>query len=142
MRVNVLAPARLLRQAVNQFVPRGRGTIITVSSWSAHRGSTDPATIAYGASKAAIKAATQTVARAYAAQGICAYVVAPGVVRTRMSEQFAEGQGGEHAVSAGLATGTWIDPDEVAQLVTFLASGTVPQLSGATLDMNGASYVR
>lgn len=142
MRVNVLAPARLIRQAVNQFVPRGGGTIVTISSWSAQRGVTNPATIAYGASKAAIKAATQTVARAYARQGIRAYVIAPGVVRTRMSEQFAETQGGEAAISAGLATGEWVDPDEIAQLVAFLASGKAPQLSGATLDMNGASYVR
>ena len=44
----------------------GGGTIITISSWNAQRGSTNPITIAYAASKAAVMAATKTIARAYA----------------------------------------------------------------------------
>ena len=141
-RVNVLAPARLMRSAVNHYQDAGGGSIISISSWAAQRGVTNPATMAYGASKAAIRAATQSVARAYARQGIQAYVIAPGVVRTRLSQEFAATQGGEAQVSAGLATGEWVTPEEVARLVAFLASGTVPQLSGATLDVNGASYIR
>jgi len=142
LRVNVLAPARLIRQAVPHFLERGGGTIISISSWAAQRGVTNPDTMAYGASKAAIRAATQTVARAYAAQNILAYIIAPGVVRTRLSQQFAETQGGEAVISAGLASGRWVEPEEIAHTVAFLASGTAPQLSGATLDMNGASYIR
>lgn len=142
LRINVLAPARLMRQAVPHFLSRGGGTIISISSWAAQRGVTNPNTMAYGASKAAIRAATQTVARAYAARGILAYVLAPGVVRTRLSEQFAETQGGEAVISAALASGRWVEPEEIAHTVAFLASGVAPQLSGATLDMNGASYIR
>lgn len=142
LRVNVLAPARLMRQAVKHFLARNGGSIITISSWAAQRGVTNPDTMAYGASKAAIRAATQTVARAYAANGILAYVLAPGVVRTRLSQQFAETQGGEAVISAGLASGRWVEPEEIAHMVAFLASGVAPQLSGATLDMNGASYIR
>jgi NAD(P)-dependent dehydrogenase (short-subunit alcohol dehydrogenase family) len=141
-RVNVLAPARLMREAVNHFLDAGGGAIVTISSWAAQRGVTDPSTIAYGASKAAARAATQSVARAYARAGVHAYVVAPGVVRTRLSETFAQRHGGEDKVSAGLASGEWVAPDEVARLVAFLASGAAPQLSGATLDVNGASYIR
>lgn len=142
LRVNVLAPARLMRRAVNHFLEVGGGSIVTISSWAAQRGVTNPATIAYGASKSAVRSATQTIARAYARQNIQAYIVAPGVVRTRLSEQFAETQGGEATISAGLATGEWVTPDELGRLVAFLASGAVPQLSGATLDVNGASYIR
>jgi NAD(P)-dependent dehydrogenase (short-subunit alcohol dehydrogenase family) len=141
-RVNVLAPARLMRSAVNHFQGAGGGSIISISSWAAQRGVTNPATMAYGASKAAIRAATQSVARAYARDRIQAYVIAPGVVRTRLSEEFAASQGGEERVSAGLASGEWVTPEEVARLVAVLASGTAPQLSGATLDVNGASYIR
>ena len=65
-----------------------------------------------------------------------------GAVRTRLSEQFAATNGGEAAVSATLARGEWVTPDELGRLVAFLASGAVPQLSGATLDVNGASYIR
>lgn len=142
LRINVLAPARLMRRAVNHFLEVGGGSIITISSWAAQRGVTNPATIAYGASKSAVRSATQTIARAYARQNILAYIIAPGVVRTRLSEQFAETQGGEATISAGLASGEWVTPDELGRLVAFLASGQVPQLSGATLDVNGASYIR
>lgn len=142
MQVNVLAPARMLRQAVRHFLPAGGGSIITISSWAAQRGVGNPATIAYAASKAAIRAATQTVARNYAKDGIYAYIIAPGVVRTRLSEAFAATQGGEDKVSAGLAMGRWVEPDEIADLVTFLCKGSAPSLSGGTIDINGASYIR
>jgi NAD(P)-dependent dehydrogenase (short-subunit alcohol dehydrogenase family) len=142
MQINVMAPARMLRRAVRDFRQTGGGTIITLSSWAAQRGVGNPATIAYAASKAAIKAATQTVARNYAKDGIYAYIIAPGVVRTRMSEEFARSQGGEENVTAGLAMGRWVDPEEVGELVCFLARGAAPSLSGGTIDINGASYIR
>ena len=140
--INVMAPVRLLRRAVGHFLERGGGTVVTLSSWSAQRGSTNPGNIAYGATKAALHAATQTVARAYAARNVLAYVIAPGVVDTRLSEQFAATQGGIDEVTAGLAMGEWVPPEEVAELVAWLASGRSRHLSGATLDINGASYVR
>jgi NAD(P)-dependent dehydrogenase (short-subunit alcohol dehydrogenase family) len=140
--VNVLAPTRLLRHAVRQFREQGGGIAITISSWNGQRGSTNPRTIAYAASKAAVRAATQTVARGYAKDNVLAYVISPGVVRTRLSEQSAATLGGEQAVSATLAMGEWVPPEEVGTLVAFLATGRVRHLSGATLDVNGASYIR
>jgi NAD(P)-dependent dehydrogenase (short-subunit alcohol dehydrogenase family) len=142
LQVNVLAPGRLIRRAVKHFLKAGGGVLVTISSWSAQRGVTNPDTIAYGASKAAVKAMAQTVARAYAKDNILAYVIAPGVVRTQMSESFAATQGGEDRVSAGLAMGEWVPPGDIADIVTFLASGKARHLSGATLDVNGASYIR
>lgn len=142
LRVNVLAPARLMRQAVLHFRERRAGVIVTISSWAAQRGSTNPATIAYAASKSAVHAATKTIARAYAREGILAYTIAPGVVRTRLSEQFAATQGGEDRITSSLAMGEWVPPAEIADLVGFLATGRARQLSGATLDINGASYIR
>jgi NAD(P)-dependent dehydrogenase (short-subunit alcohol dehydrogenase family) len=142
LRVNVLAPARLLRQAVLHYRQQRGGTIISISSWAAQRGVTNPATIAYGASKGAIHAATKTIARAYAREGILAYTIAPGVVRTRLSEQFAATAGGEEQINKTLAMGEWVPPAEIADLAAFLATGKARHLSGATLDMNGASYIR
>jgi NAD(P)-dependent dehydrogenase (short-subunit alcohol dehydrogenase family) len=140
--VNVLAPARLIRRMTPHFRARGGGILVTLSSWAAQRGVTNPDTIAYAASKAAVKAMTQTVARAYAAENILAYIIAPGVVRTRMSEDFAATQGGEDKVTAGLAMREWVPPDDIANLVAFLATGKARHLSGATLDVNGATYIR
>ncbi len=142
LKVNVLAPAKLLRNAVRHFLKTGGGIIVTLSSWSAQRGVTNPDTLAYGASKAAVRSLTQSIARAYARDNILAYIVAPGVVRTQMSERFAATQGGEAVVSANLAMGEWVSPEELGELVAFLASGRMRHLSGATLDVNGASYIR
>lgn len=142
LRVNVLAPARLMRRAVLHFRAIGGGALVTISSWAAQRGVSNPATIAYGASKAAIRAATQTIARNYARDGIYAYVIAPGVVGTRLSEEFARTQGGKEKVFATLAMGDWVEPAEIADVVAFLATGSARNLSGGTIDMNGASYVR
>jgi NAD(P)-dependent dehydrogenase (short-subunit alcohol dehydrogenase family) len=127
---------------VNHFKEAGGGAIVSISSWAAQRGVTNPATIAYGASKAAVRSATQSIARAYARDNIQAYIIAPGVVRTRLSEEFAASQGGEEAVSATLASGEWVTPEEVGNIVAFVASGAARQLSGATLDVNGATYIR
>jgi NAD(P)-dependent dehydrogenase (short-subunit alcohol dehydrogenase family) len=142
LQVNVMGPVRLMRNALRHFRPRKRGILITISSWAAQRGTTNPVTVAYAASKAAVKAATQTFARGYAKEGILAYIVAPGVVRTRMSEDFAATQGGEASVTAGLAMGEWVPPEDVGNLVAFLATGRSRHLTGATLDVNGATYVR
>jgi NAD(P)-dependent dehydrogenase (short-subunit alcohol dehydrogenase family) len=140
--VNVLEPANLMRRAAQHFVANGSGVLILLSSWAAQRGSGNPDLIAYGASKAAVKSMAQTLARTHAKDGLLVYIIAPGVVRTRMSEISAERLGGEHVVTATLAMGEWVPPDEIGELTAFLASGKVTHLSGATLDVNGASYIR
>lgn len=140
--VNVLAPARLMRQAVRHFRSRGGGVIIVMSSWVAQRGVTNPNMLAYAASKSAVKAVAQSIARAYARDGIYSYIIAPGIVRTKMSVDFAELQGGEDEVTRTLAMGEWVPPEEVGELIAFLASGEVRHLTGATLDVNGATYIR
>jgi NAD(P)-dependent dehydrogenase (short-subunit alcohol dehydrogenase family) len=142
LKVNVLAPARLMRHAVRHYLDMGGGILVTISSWAAQRGPGNPALIAYAASKGAVLSATKTIARNYAKNNILAYVVAPGVVRTRLSEQAAAAVGGEAAFTATLAMGEWVPPDDIASLVTFLASGSAKHLSGATLDVNGASSIR
>jgi len=143
LQVNAVAPARLMRNAVRHWREIKGGILITLSSWNAQRGSTNPGQIAYAASKAAVKAAAQTIARGYAAQNILSYVISPGIVRTRMSEEFAAIQpGGEAAVTASLAMKEWVPPREIGELVAFLATGKVRHMSGATLDINGATYVR
>ena len=141
LQVNVRAPADLMRGAVRHFRKSGGGTIITISSWNAQRGSTNPVTIAYAASKAAVMAATKTIARGYAKENILAYIVAPGVVRTRLSENFAATQGGEQVVTASLAMGEWVPPGDIAELVAFLATGRCRHLTGATLDVAGGKIM-
>ncbi len=142
LQVNVLAPSRLMRGAVRHFREQGGGVIITLSSWVAQQGVTNPSMLAYAASKGAIRATAQSIARGYAKDNILSHIIAPGIVRTKMSEDFAALQGGEEKVTQSLAMGEWVPPSEVADLVTYLAAGKSRHLSGATLDMNGATYVR
>lgn len=140
--VNVLAPVRLMRHAVRHYREKGGGIIVTLSSWAAQRGPGNPALIAYASSKAAVLTATKTIARHHAKENILAYIVAPGVVRTQLSVDAAAAVGGEAVVTAGLAMGEWIPPEDLGQLVAFLSSGKCRHLTGATLDVNGASYLR
>jgi NAD(P)-dependent dehydrogenase (short-subunit alcohol dehydrogenase family) len=143
MAINTHAPARLMRHAVRDWTAAGQnGAIIVIGSWVTTRGTSNPGAIAYAASKAAIAAATKTVARNYAAKGILAYVIAPGVVRTQMSVNSAALTGGEQAVTATLPMGEWVPPEDIADLVVYLAGGTARHLTGATIDLNGAAYIR
>ncbi len=140
-RVNVLEPAAIIREAVRHFAANGGGTLITISSWLAYRAGR-AATAAYSASKGAVTALTKAVAADYARRGVLAYNIAPGMVRTDMSIEAARSQGGEQATAAGLAMGEWVPPVEIARLAVFLARGDCRHLSGATIDINGASYMR
>jgi len=142
-RVNVLAPARLMRHAVRDWLAAGRpGAVIGVGSWVTTRGTTNPGAIAYAATKAAIAAATKTVARTHAKDGILAYVISPGVVATQMSVESAARTGGAAAITAGLPMGEWVPPAEIAALAVFLAEGRARHLTGTTIDINGAAYIR
>jgi NAD(P)-dependent dehydrogenase (short-subunit alcohol dehydrogenase family) len=143
MAVNVDAPARLMRHAVRHWLAAETpGAVIGIGSWVTTRGTANPGAISYAASKAAIAAATKTVARAYAAKGILAYVIAPGVVDTQMSVESAARTGGVAAVTAGLPMGEWVPPSDIAEVAVFLASGRARHLTGATIDVNGAAYIR
>jgi NAD(P)-dependent dehydrogenase (short-subunit alcohol dehydrogenase family) len=142
LRVNVLEPVSLMREALRHFLDTGGGTIVALSSWAAQRGSAIARLSAYAASKAAVRNVAQTIARNYAEDGILTYVIAPGIVHTPMSEISAVARGGIDAVNAALAMGEMVPPEEVAELIAFLATGRSRHLSGATIDVNGATYIR
>lgn len=142
LQVNVVEPASLMREAVRHYRAAGGGVLVTMSSWSAQQGSAIPQLTAYASTKAAVKAMTQTLARAHAKEGVLAYVIAPGIVNTRMSRISATTRGGEDAVRAILPLGEMVPATEVADLVALVSSGQYRHLTGATLDINGAAYIR
>jgi NAD(P)-dependent dehydrogenase (short-subunit alcohol dehydrogenase family) len=139
---NVFSPANLIRAALPHFIERRQGVFIAISSWAAQRGSALPGHTAYAASKAALQNLTQSIARNHTSDGVLTYTVAPGIVRTPMSEISATARGGIDAVNAMLPLGEMVPPREVAELVAYLASGAIRHLSGATLDVNGAANIR
>jgi NAD(P)-dependent dehydrogenase (short-subunit alcohol dehydrogenase family) len=84
---------------------------------------------------------TKTIARAYAVHGILAFAVAPGFVMTGMAEDYLSSRGGEKLL-ADIPLGRVASPAEIAETIRWLAFDAPPSLTGATLDVNGASYVR
>ncbi len=113
--------------------------IITVGSRGAYRG--EPDAPAYGASKAAVHSLTQSLAVALAPYGIAAAAVAPGFVRTDMTESMLSGSAGD-AIRAQSPFGRVAESEEIAAAVAWLASPGAQWASGAVLDLNGASHLR
>jgi 3-oxoacyl-[acyl-carrier protein] reductase len=141
LQVNVIGAGALMREAARHFAQRGDGTIVVLSSWAAQQGSRIPDLTAYAASKAAIRSLAQTFARAFVRRGVRIHILAPGVVDTGMGVAGMD-DAATQAVAGGLAAGQLVGAGELATLVAFLATGACPSLTGATLDMNGASYIR
>lgn len=139
--VNVLGASTLMREAAITFAERGYGTVIAISSWAAEQGSRIPDVSAYAATKAALRNFAQTLARAYARQQVRVYTIAPGVVDSGMG---VDGQSADEvqAVAEGLAMGRHVGTQEIADLAAFLATDRCPSLTGSTIDLNGASYIR
>jgi 3-oxoacyl-[acyl-carrier protein] reductase len=141
MRINLTASAALCRLAVKHWQERGtEGRIVNVASRAAYRGDS-PAHWHYAASKAGMVAMTKTIARGYAGQGILAFAICPGFTMTGMAEDYLASRGGDKLL-ADVPLGRVAMPEEVAEIARFCAFDAPPSMTGAVLDVNGASYVR
>ncbi len=136
MALNLTAPAELCRSAILHFRDQEGGTIINLTSRSAHRGD-DAGHLAYGAAKGGLLALTKGIARGYGREGILAYAVSPGWVATELADG-AITQGTLDALPLGEVT----PASEVAEVIAFLATGRARHTTGATIDITGADYVR
>ena len=139
--VNLVSPGALTRHAVEAFSNQpGGGIVISLASRAAFRGE-DPDFWHYAAAKAGIIAMTKTVARHYGRQGVTAFALAPGYVDTAFNRVTDDPDiVAKAAEQTGL--GEVAMPQDVANVIAFLASGLAKHMTGATLDINGASYVR
>jgi len=139
--VNLIAPAILCREAIGTFSAQSEGgIIINLASRAAFRGE-DPEFWHYAAAKAGIVAMTRTIARQYGRQGVTAFALAPGYVDTDFNRPFAE-KFGVAAAARDTGLGEVAQPQDVANVIAFLASGLARHATGTTIDINGASYVR
>lgn len=136
--VNVQAPADACFAAIEHFRGAGGGIVVNIASRAGHRGdSIDGA--AYAASKGAVLAMTKTFARALAGENILFYAIAPGWVETRMAPKDIEAR---RKAVAEIPLGRVAAPEEIAAMTVFLLTGACASATGATFDINGASYVR
>jgi len=140
MMVNLTSTAILCKKAIEHFIQRkAAGRIINITSRAAYRGDTSDY-MAYAASKAGMVSLTSTIARSYGKMGIKAFNVAPGFVRTEMAQEFIQQYGEEHA-KGDIALERMTEPKDIAPLITFIASGMADHATGATFDINAASYL-
>jgi 3-oxoacyl-[acyl-carrier protein] reductase len=135
--VNLIGAANVTWCALRHMGTGGR--IVNVSSRGAFRG--EPNHPAYGASKAALIAFGQSLARALGERGISVTAVAPGFVETDMAAEELAGESGRRR-RAESPLGRVATPEEIAAAVHYLASPEAALASGAVLDVNGASYLR
>ncbi|MCW2776369.1 MAG: short-chain dehydrogenase/reductase [Frankiales bacterium] len=137
--VDLLGAAWASHCALPALVASGRGRIVNVGSRGASRG--EPRAVAYGAAKAGLTAMGQSLALAYAQDGVAVGSVLPGFVETDMATAVLDGPDGD-AVRAQSPAGRVGQPEEVAAAVLFLAGPGAFWSTGAVLDVNGASYLR
>jgi len=139
MAINLRAVELLSRLAVDHFQQYDGGRIINVASRAAFRGDS-PEYMTYAASKGGVVALTRSIARAYGKAGVCAFVLAPGFVRTEMAQDVID-EHGEERVTGDLALDRLTEPADLAPLVVLLSSGLADHATGATFDVNAGSYV-
>lgn len=140
MMVNLNSAAILCKKAIQHFLERkAAGRIINIASRAAFRGD-EAEYIAYAASKAGLVSLTRSIAKSFGKEGVKAFVIAPGFVRTDMSQEFMQQYGEDH-VKGDLALERLTEPKDIAPLVTFIASGMADHATGATFDVNAGSYL-
>lgn len=138
-KTNLFAAANTTYCAAQAMMKTGGGRIVNVSSRGAFRG--EPTKPAYGASKAALNAMTQSLAKKLAPHHIYLGVVAPGFTETEMAAKTLTPVERENLLRESPFQ-RMAQPKEVAHAILFLASEGAEYSSGTIIDVNGASYLR
>ena len=144
MAVNVEAPFRICRAAIPILAANGGGAIVNVSScWGVRPGPNHPL---YCMSKAALASMTQCLGHDHAHQGIRVNAVCPNEVDTPMlrSGFSARGIDPEKAIddlNRSVPLGHIAQPEEIADVVLFLASDQSRYMCGALVEVNGGKPV-
>jgi NAD(P)-dependent dehydrogenase (short-subunit alcohol dehydrogenase family) len=128
---NVRAPFFLVAAIAPGMVARGRGSIVSVSSMSGGVGLVGGA--AYGATKASLEAMTRAWAAEYSASGVRVNAIAPGPVYTPSPS------GPEFITALGETTPMHraSQPEEIAEVIAFLASPRASYITGTTVAADG-----
>ena len=138
-RINLLSTAHMSRFAIQHYRERGGGIIIGITARIAVRGD-HPEYFHDGAAKGGMNSLLRGIARFCAGDGVLTYLICVGIVETDQSRDFVEHYGMEEAVKE-IPLGRLGQPQDVANVVTFLASGKAGYSSGATIDVGGASFL-
>jgi NAD(P)-dependent dehydrogenase (short-subunit alcohol dehydrogenase family) len=125
------------REAARVMIPRGSGRIVNIASIAGKEG--NPMAAAYSASKAAVIGMTKSFGKDLADTGVLVNCIAPAVIATPMLDQLSQ----EHVdyMVSKIPMGRTGSPEEVAELIAFLASDRMTFSTGATFDISGGRAV-
>jgi 3-oxoacyl-[acyl-carrier protein] reductase len=125
------------RAAIRAMLPRGYGRIVNIASIAGKEG--NPMAAAYSASKAAVIAMTKSIGKDVAGTGILVNCIAPAVIETPILGELSD-EHIEYMVSR-IPLARMGRPEEVAALISFLASEELSFATGACFDISGGRAV-
>jgi 3-oxoacyl-[acyl-carrier protein] reductase len=131
--INLTATFRLNRAVLRPFMKQRGGRIINISSVVAVRG--NPGQANYCASKAGMIGMSKSLAAEVASRGITVNCIAPGFIKTAMTDQLNEEQA--KRITDNIPAGRFGTPDDVAAGTLFLAGDAAGYITGQTLHING-----
>ena len=144
MKINVEAPFRLIRAAIPLMAEAGGGSIVNVSScWGINPG---PNHLIYCTTKAALAAMTKCLGRDHAHQNIRINAVCPNEVNTPMLRTGFEIRGlnpddAIEELNQSVPIGHIAEPEEIANVVSFLSSDEARYICGSLVEVNGGKAV-
>lgn len=135
--VQFIGAIAVIRHAANAMAERGGGSIVSVSSLTAHAPSIGQA--AYAGSKAGLEYVTRIAAVEYGADNVRVNCVAPHLIETPMTSRIFQNKLVIEAVRLQTPLGRMGEIDDVANAVLFLASDEAAYISGQTLCVDGGA---
>jgi 3-oxoacyl-[acyl-carrier protein] reductase len=135
MNLNLTSTFLACQAALKRMEPRGAGVIVTMSSLAAFDGG-GPGSAHYAASKAAVATFTRALAKEVGPLGIRVNGVAPGLIATRFHDTFNT-PANRQAIAERTPARREGQPDDVANVVVFLASDRAAFLAGEIVQVNG-----
>ena len=131
--INLEAAFRLMRAAARPMMKARFGRIVTITSVVGATG--NPGQVNYAAAKAGLVGMTKSFAQEVASRGITANCIAPGFIRTAMTDVLPEAQKG--ALNARIPMGRMGEGGDIGAAVVYLASKEAGYVTGQTLHVNG-----
>ena len=133
LNTNLKGAFNFIQAILRPMIKQRSGRIVNISSVAGLMGNAGQAN--YAASKAGLLGLTKTLARELAGRNITVNAVAPGFIKTDMTDVLPEAI--KTAVLPQIPLGSFGDPEDIASAVTFLASAEAKYITGQTLSVDG-----
>jgi NAD(P)-dependent dehydrogenase (short-subunit alcohol dehydrogenase family) len=140
--VNVDGGFFCAREAGRHMLAAGRGAVVNVASIMGLVGGAHYPNLAYHTAKGALVNLTRALACEWAAQGVRVNAVAPTFARTRLTEPLLADQEMAARLMQDTPMGRFVEPEEVAAAILFLASDAAAMITGVTLPVDGGWTAR